>query len=122
VTRTLVLVEDEDDIREIAQMALEMHGFTVFAVDHGRAGVEKVRAVRPDAVVLDVMMPGLDGPGTLAELRADPELSGIPVLFLTAKTQAREVEQLLGHGAAGVLRKPFDPLRLGELVTRALGW
>lgn len=122
MSRTLVLVEDEDDIREIAQMSLEMHGFTVVAVEGGRAGVDAVREVRPDAVVLDVMMPEQDGPATLAVLQGDPELAGIPVLFLTAKTQAREVEQLLGLGAAGVLRKPFDPLRLGELVTLALGW
>lgn len=122
MSRTLVLVEDEDDIREIATMSLELHGFTVVAAAGGREGVEAVREVRPDAVVLDVMMPGWDGPATLAALRADADLAGIPVLFLTAKTQAREVEHLLGLGAAGVLRKPFDPLRLGETVTRALGW
>lgn len=122
MTRRLVLVEDEDDIREIATLALEMHGFEVVAADGGRAGVQAVREARPDAVLLDVMMPEQDGPTTLAALRADPALAATPVLFLTAKTQAREVEQLLELGAAGVLRKPFDPLRLGELVERALGW
>ncbi len=122
MTRTLVLVEDEDDIREIAQMALELHGFEVVAASGGVEGVETVRRVRPDAVLLDVMMPEQDGPATLAALQADPSTAGIPVLFLTAKTQAREVEQLLGLGAAGVLRKPFDPLRLGELVALSLRW
>lgn len=122
MSRTLVLVEDEDDIREIAAMSLELHGFTVVTASGGKEGVEAVLRTRPDAVLLDVMMPEQDGPATLAALRDDPATADVPVLFLTAKTQAREVEQLLALGAAGVLRKPFDPLGLGRLVELALGW
>ena len=118
--RRVLLVEDEDDIREIAVLSLEMGGWSVTAVADGLSGVRAALEDPPDAVLLDVMMPGQDGPTTLAEMRAQGV--AVPVVFLTAKAQAREREHLLSLGAAGVLAKPFDPLTLADDVAAALGW
>lgn len=123
MNRTVVVVDDEDDIREIAVLALEtVQGWTVHAVGSGAEAAGVVAREQPDAVLLDVMMPGQDGPATLAELRRREDTSGVPVVFLTAKTQAREVEELQAMGAAGVLAKPFDPMSLGAELEALLGW
>jgi PAS domain S-box-containing protein len=122
MSRTVVLVDDEDDIREVAALSLSLQGWEVVAVTSGTEAVEAVAAARPDAVLLDVMMPGQDGPATLAALHRDERTSDVPVVFLTAKTQAREKQALLAMGAAGVLEKPFDPVRLGDDLAQVLGW
>ncbi|MCU1372755.1 MAG: response regulator receiver protein, partial [Actinomycetia bacterium] len=80
------------------------------------------RAEQPDAIILDVMMPGMDGPATLAELRADPATADIPVVFLTAKVQSIERRRLEELGAAGVVAKPFDPMTLAGELSAAFGW
>src|SRR5437867_8873029 len=109
--RRILIVDDDDDIREVAQVSLELLGpYEVLTASGGRDGVESARTRQPDAILLDVMMPDLDGPATLAELRADPATRHIPVLFLTAKTQAADHTRLTALGAAGILTKPFDPL------------
>ena len=121
--RTILLVEDEDDIREVARASLELtRGWTVEDVDSGARGVERARELRPDAVVLDVMMPGLDGPATLERLRADEETREIPVIFMTAKVQAGERERLESLGVEGLIAKPFDPMTLGDRIAALLGW
>ena len=123
MTRTVVVVDDEDDIREIAVLALEaVQGWTVHPVRSGQEAADVVARERPDAVLLDVMMPGQDGPATLAELHRRDDTRDVPVVFLTAKTQAREVEELRAMGAAGVLAKPFDPMTLGAQLEQLLGW
>ncbi len=123
MSRTVVVVDDEDDIREVAVLALEaVQGWQVHAVGSGAEAVDVVARVRPDAVLLDVMMPGQDGPVTLAALHRSTQTADVPVVFLTAKTQAREVEELLAMGAAGVLAKPFDPMALGDDLAALLGW
>jgi len=123
VSRTVVVVDDEDDIREIAVLALEtVQGWTVHAVGSGSEAPDVVARTRPDAVLLDVMMPGSDGPATLAELHRRDDTRDVPVVFLTAKTQAREVEELRAMGAVGVLAKPFDPMTLGAELEALLGW
>ena len=122
-TRRILIVDDEDDIREVAQVSLELVGhFEVLTAGGGRAGVDSARSHQPDAILLDVMMPDMDGPATLAELRADPATRDIPVLFLTAKTQVAEHTRLAKLGAAGILVKPFDPLKLAAQVATALRW
>jgi CheY-like chemotaxis protein len=121
--RRILIVDDEDDIREVAQVSLELLGhYEVLTASCGRDGVDSARAGRPDAILLDVTMPDLDGPATLAELRADPATRDIPVLFLTAKTQAAERTRLAELGVAGILTKPFDPLKLAAQVAAALKW
>ncbi len=87
-----------------------------------REGVQQARATQPDAILLDVMMPDMDGPATLAALRADPETRDIPVVFLTAKIQSAERTRLAELGPAGILSKPFDPLTLATQVASALRW
>jgi CheY-like chemotaxis protein len=122
-TRRILIVDDEDDIREVAQVSLELLGhYEVLTASCGRDGVDSARTRQPDAILLDVMMPDLDGPATLAELRADPATRDIPVLFLTARTQASEHTRLSELGAAGILTKPFDPLKLAAQVAAALRW
>jgi len=118
----ILIVDDEADIRRIARLSLERVGR--MQVVEAASGPEAVRAAlseRPDAILLDVMMPGMDGPATLVELRARPELSAIPVLFLTAKAMIAEVERLKALGATAVLTKPFDPMRLPTELREALG-
>jgi CheY-like chemotaxis protein len=122
VTRRVVLCEDENDIRELVVICLEFAGWDVTAVPTGADCVMAVRDHAPDAVLLDVMMPGQDGPATLAQLRADPATAEVPVVFLTAKHRAREVEQLVELGAVGVIGKPFDPLGLAREVSALLRW
>jgi CheY-like chemotaxis protein len=123
MTRRILIVDDEDDIREVAQVSLELVGeWEVQTASSGRDGVERARSMRPDAILLDVMMPDQDGPATLAQLLSDPTTRDIPVLFLTAKAQASERSHLAGLGAAGVLTKPFDPLTLARDVASVLHW
>lgn len=113
----ILYVEDDTDIQEIATLALEtVGGFTVQVCSSGRDALDAATAFMPDCVLLDVMMPGMDGPATLAALRADAATAGIPVIFMTAKVQPAEVEQLSSLGAIGVIAKPFDPMTLAAEV------
>ncbi|MGI8773716.1 MAG: response regulator [Actinomycetota bacterium] len=123
MTKRVMVVDDEEDIREVAQLSLvAVGGFEVIPVGSGLEALDKAVEESPDAILLDVMMPGQDGPDTFASLRADPRTSGIPVVFLTAKAQTEERTYLESLGAAGVLAKPFDPMGLANELSRLLGW
>lgn len=123
MSRKILLVDDEDDIREVAQLALEMTaGWEVASASSGAEGVRLAAAERPDAILLDVMMPGMDGPATARELRARPETAEIPIILLTAKVQAADRRRFDDLGVAGVLSKPFDPMELAAQVSAVLGW
>ncbi|AGH98904.1 Two-component response regulator [Micavibrio aeruginosavorus EPB] len=101
----------------MAQMALEMvGGMTVTVCCCGRDGLDSARSSPPQMILLDVMMPDMDGPETFAALRADPDLATIPVAFMTAKIRPEEVSDLMRLGAAGVIAKPFDPMTLADQV------
>ncbi len=118
MSRRALLVEDEDAIRAIAQLSLErVGGWTVVSAASGEEAVAAAHSEGPfDAVLLDVMMPGLDGPATLRHLRDGALGAEVPVIFLTAKSTAADRERLCSLGAAGVIAKPFDPMALpGEL-------
>jgi CheY-like chemotaxis protein len=118
----VLIVDDEDDIRRIARLALgRVGGMDVVEAASGREAVRRAEEERPDAILLDVMMPGLDGPSTLAALRSSPKTSTIPVVFLTAKALPSEIERLRELGARGVLLKPFDPMTLAGQLREALG-
>ena len=112
-----LVVDDEDDIRRIARLSLaSVGGMDVDEANSGPEGIRKARDERPDVIILDMMMPGMDGVATLRALRADPATAGIPIVFLTAKAMTSEVDRLRGLGARGVLIKPFDPMALpGQL-------
>jgi CheY-like chemotaxis protein len=113
----ILYVDDEADIREVAQMALELEpGFEVRCAASGAEALVVAREWRPDLIMLDVMMPELDGPSTLSRLRAEPSTAATPVIFITARTQVQEVEAFLSLGAVGVIAKPFDPMQLGSQV------
>jgi CheY-like chemotaxis protein len=115
--RSILYVDDEPDIRQIVQLALGLtQGLTVRTAESGEQALELARKLRPDLLLLDVMMPGLDGPGTLKRLRTDSAIASIPVIFMTAKAMAREVALLREMGAVGVIAKPFDPMQLSEQV------
>jgi CheY-like chemotaxis protein len=115
--KRILYVDDEADIREVAAMSLELEsGFEVRCAASGPEAIVEAAAWRPDLIMLDVMMPGMDGPTTLAELRAAPATASIPIIFITARTQAREVEGFMALGAIGVIAKPFDPMQLGSQV------
>ena len=123
MSRTLLLIDDDDDIREIAQLSLELGaGWTVLTAASGSEGIEIARDRHPDAILLDVMMPVLDGPATLAKLREDDRTKMIPVVFLTAKARPAERNRLAGLDVAGVLAKPFDPKTLADQLESVLDW
>lgn len=115
--RRILLVEDEPDIQLVARLALEnVGGFEVEVCASGREAVERAPSLEPDLILLDVLMPELDGPATLRELRKIPALAATPVIFLTAKVQAHEVENYRQIGALDVIPKPFDPMSLADAV------
>lgn len=114
-----MLVDDEPDIRTIGEMSLSaVGGWEVTSVASGVEALEVAAASAPDLILLDVMMPELDGPATLQKLRDVPQLAHVPIVFLTAKVQRREVERYLELGAAGVIAKPFDPMTLPDQLRR----
>lgn len=113
----ILLAEDDPDIQEVASLALEaIGGFTVETCDSGLEVVEAARRFQPDFIILDVMMPGMDGPTTLKTLRSTPEFDAIPVVFLTAKAMRNEVEEFIHMGALEVITKPFDPETLADQI------
>ena len=110
-------VEDEPDIREVARLALEaVGGFTVESCPSGEEAVAKAPGFKPDLILLDVMMPGMDGPTTFARLRQVPGLEKTPVIFMTAKAMSQEIERFKELGALDVITKPFDPMGLADQV------
>ena len=113
----VLIVEDEDDIREVARLALEtVGGLRVEMCASGEEALQKASGFAPDLILLDVMMPGLDGPSTLQRLRQLPELEKTPVVFMTAKVMQTEVDEYRALGAVDVIPKPFDPMTLaGQL-------
>jgi len=116
------LIDDEDDVREVAQMSLEMVAqWDVLTARSGAEGVLLAASDQPDAIVLDVMMPGMDGSATFSHLQANPATRHIPVVLLTAKILDPAVD-LFALEVATIIRKPFDPMRLPSQIASALGW
>ncbi|WP_404345490.1 response regulator [Vreelandella aquamarina] len=113
----ILYVEDDPDIQTVAALALEVvGGFNVKVCSSGEQALEEAVAYAPDMILLDVMMPGMDGPSTLIALRKLPSLEKVPVAFMTAKVQPHEVDQLIALGAENVIAKPFDPMTLANQI------
>ncbi len=118
----ILIVDDDADIRFIAGLSLgRVGGMEVIEAASGSEGVRKAAEEQPDVILLDMMMPMMDGSETLAALRTQPATAAIPVIFLTAKTVHTEVQRMRALGAAGVLIKPFDPRTLSADVLALLG-
>jgi CheY-like chemotaxis protein len=113
----ILLVDDEPDIREVVDVSLGLdRDFATRACASGADALVTAAEWSPSLILLDVMMPLMDGPTTLANLRKNPRTAHIPVVFLTARTQASEIQQYVSLGAQGVLSKPFDPMTLAASV------
>ena len=121
--RRVLIIDDEDDIREVAALSLEATSdWFILTASSGPNGIETAAAEKPDAILMDVMMPGMDGPTTFKQLQQNPETANIPVILLTAKVQGVDQRRFAGLGVAGVLFKPFDPLSLADQIAEVLGW
>ena len=121
--KRVLVIDDEDDIREIAQDSLEMlGGYQVSTASSGTQGLADARVQQPDAILLDMMMPGMDGTATFQLLQDDAITQGIPVILLTTKVQSSDRLRFEELGVAGVIAKPFDPISLASQVAQVLGW
>jgi CheY-like chemotaxis protein len=119
--RTVLIIEDEKLIIVSTQMVLEAAGFRVESATNGEEGISRARELRPDLILLDIMMPGIDGWETLTRLKRDPETVDIPVIIFTAREHSRGHQKSAEMGAADYFRKPFEPDELIELVERHIG-
>jgi two-component system, OmpR family, response regulator len=110
--RKILLIDDENDIRKVAALSLQrVGGFEVVTAADGEQGLETASSEKPDLIIVDMMMPGMDGL-TFLECHKQTPMHGIPVIFMTAKTQPHEIDDYMRRGAVGVISKPFDPMRL----------
>lgn len=117
IINTILYVEDEIDIQIIAKIALsDIGGFSLEICSSGNEAIEKAKEFTPDLILLDVMMPKLDGPQTLLELRKINNTKDTPIIFMTAKVQANEIEYYKSLGAIDVISKPFDPVSLAQKI------
>lgn len=121
--RRILIIDDDDDIREVAALSLEtVAGWQVATASSGVAGIRAAIASPPDAILMDVMMPAMDGPTAVKEIQNTPSIAHIPVILLTAKVQGVDQRRFASLGVAGVIVKPFDPLTLAAKMSAALGW
>ncbi len=121
--RRILLIDDEVDIHRITQVGLMMEaGWELLTAQSGEEGIDMAASEQPDAILLDVMMPGCDGVATLKLLQESSQTQTIPVIFMTAKAQSADRRQLYALGAQGVITKPFDPMTLASQISGFLGW
>jgi CheY-like chemotaxis protein len=119
--KRVLIIDDEQDIREATQICLEViGGWEVYTAASGKEGLTKAAVDKPDVILLDVMMPDMDGLTTLKHLQANPITNQIPVILLTAKAQAAEQRQFTRSGAVAVITKPYDPFILSDEITHVL--
>ncbi|AFL90046.1 response regulator with CheY-like receiver domain and winged-helix DNA-binding domain [Terriglobus roseus DSM 18391] len=119
----ILLIDDEDDIREVASLTLEATaGWEVITASSGASGIRAAIAEQPEAILMDVMMPEMDGPTTFREMQKNPLISQIPVILLTAKVQGVDQRRFADLGVAAVLFKPFDPMTLAAQIAQVLDW
>jgi len=121
--KKVLVIDDEDDIREVAQISLEiMAGLNVIVAASSQEGIQKAETEQPDAILLDVMLPDLDGLITFEKLQSNPKTKHIPVILLTAKIQLSDQRRFASLGIKTVISKPFKPSQLAEQLLLALNW
>ncbi len=121
--KCILLIDDEETIQEVVQVGIEIEvGWQVSIASSGSEGIALAKSQQPDAILLDVMMPYMDGISTLSELKANSQTKSIPVIFLTAKTQATDKKQFQSLGVAGIITKPFNSMTLGSRIAKILEW
>jgi CheY-like chemotaxis protein len=122
-TKRVLVIDNEEYIREIAQICLEtVAGWEVVTAASGQEGLEVAEIEQPDAILLDVMMPGMDGMTTFKHLQNNPNTKKIPVIFLTAKVQSSDLHSYRAIGITAAISKPFDAMELALKVAQPLGW
>lgn len=122
-TKRVLVIDDEAPVQEVVQSCFEeLAGWEVLTSNSGRDGLEKAAAEQPDAIILDVMMPEMDGVEYLTHLKANPETCWIPVVLLTAKVDLLQPSYYANLGVTGAIAKPFNPILLAEQVAQLLGW
>ena len=115
---SVFMVDDDPDIREVAELSLaHVGGWKVALAASGAEAIEKVGGISPDVILLDVMMPEMDGPTTFLKLREIKQFADTPVIFITAKVQKQEIARYLALGASGCISKPFDPMTLPSQIS-----
>ncbi|NEO83293.1 MAG: response regulator [Spirulina sp. SIO3F2] len=123
MTKQVLVIDDEADIREITQLSLAVTtDWDVRTAASGQEGLDMVRDRQPDLVLLDLMMPDMDGQATCAHLKENPQTQAVPVIFLTAKVQVKDQLELAQAGVEAIFTKPFDPTTLGAEISEVLGW
>ena len=121
--KRILLIDDEEAIQEVVQVGIEIEtGWQVAIASSGLEGIAVAASQQPDAILLDVMMPDLDGISTLSQLKANAKTQSIPVIFLTAKTQAADKNLFQSLGVVGVITKPFNSMTLASRIARMLQW
>ncbi|MEM6867698.1 MAG: response regulator [Cyanobacteria bacterium P01_C01_bin.121] len=123
LSKQILMIDDESDIQTVARIGLTiMSDWQVLTASSGKEGIAQAKSHKLDAILLDVMMPDMDGIATLKALKADSSTQSIPIIFLTAKSRALNRKELYALGAQGVIHKPFDPTTLASQIAGFLGW
>jgi two-component system, OmpR family, alkaline phosphatase synthesis response regulator PhoP len=123
MTHKILIIDDEYDIRAVAELALKaVGGWQVWTAESGQAGIAIAQRFQPDAILLDVMMPDMDGLETFQALQANTKTCNIPVVLLTAKTQATDQRRFMELGVTGIITKPFKAMTLAIQISEILGW
>ncbi|KST65869.1 response regulator [Mastigocoleus testarum] len=121
--KKILIIDDDEDILEVAQLTFEaVSSWQVFTATSGDEGIFKAQAEQPDAILLDVMMPEMDGVATFDQLQGNASTENIPVVLLTAKLQSMDKQRFANLKVAGMIPKPFDPMKLTNQVEEILGW
>lgn len=123
LAKRILVVDDDDGVREIVQISLEAAaGWIVLTAASGAAAIAIARSQQPDAILLDVMMPDMDGVETFRQLQQQPETQAIPTILLTAKAKVSERKAFADLGVAGIIVKPFQAIHLADQISQLLGW
>ncbi|PZO35520.1 MAG: two-component system response regulator [Pseudanabaena frigida] len=122
-TKTILLIDDEPNLAEVISICLSsFKGWNVKVANSGKAGLSLVQTIQPDAILLDVMMPEMDGITVYQTLQKNPDTQNIPVIFLTAKVQESDLKKFTQLGVVGTIAKPFEPLNIADRIAQLLNW